>query len=307
MKYSLLLGLIVMLLFGACTSQKNLAKTNIDMKNKEAVMAFYNKALTVNNETRPTQALSGMFAEGYLSSSSVDSKGPEKLMGQLEFFWKIIPDLKWEPQQIVNDGDVYVVRSVATGTPNGDFMGTLTDGTKAFKITTIDMHTMEDGKFVSTHHVEDWATAMRQLKPAGLSPAQQGVETMKTANAFMEAMGKGDMETMIGLMHDDMVWHNEGDKTMPWIGPWNGKKIILEEFLPVFGSNFKTIKWEPNDALASGDTAAYFGRMIGLATKSNRKTKEFTYALRVKVKDNKVILWNWFEDSLEVSNAYHNR
>jgi len=299
--------MIAILLLGSCTSQKKLTNTNTGMKNKEAVMAFYNKALTVNTETRPTQALSGMFAEGYQSSSSVDSKGPEKLMGQLEFFWKIIPDLKWEPQQIVNEGDVYVVRSVATGTPNGDFMGIPTDGTKAFKITTIDMHTMKDGKFVSTHHVEDWATAMRQLKPAGLSPAQQGEATMKIANDFMGAMGSGDMETMIGLMHDDMVWHNEGDKTMPWIGPWKGKKIILEEFLPAFGSNFKTIKWEPNDALSSGDTAAYFGRMIGLATKSNKETKEFTYALRVKVKDSKIILWNWFEDSLEVSNAYHNR
>ena len=30
--------------------------------------------------------------------------------------------------------------------------------------------------------------------------------TMDVANAFMGAMGKGDMKTMIGLMHDDMVW-----------------------------------------------------------------------------------------------------
>ena len=136
---------------------------------------------------------------------------------------------------------------------------------------------------------------------------QQSQTSLETIMAFMGAMGSGDMETMTSLIHDDMVWHNEGDKTMPWIGPWNGNKIILEEFLPAFGSNFKTIKWEPNDALSSGDTAAYFGRMIGLTTKSNRETIEFTYALRVKVKDGKVILWNWFEDSLEISNAYHNR
>lgn len=42
------------------------------------------------------------------------------------------------------------------------------------------------------------------------------------------------MDTMASLMHDDMVWHNEGDKNMPWIGPWKGKKAILEEFLPLF-------------------------------------------------------------------------
>ena len=45
--------------------------------------------------------------------------------------------------------------------------------------------------------------------------------------------------------------------------------------------------------------------MIGLLTKSGKETTEFNYALRVKVKDGKVILWNWFEDSYAVSNAYH--
>jgi len=134
------------------------------MNNKEAVAAFYSKALTVNTETRPTAVLTPLMAEGYKSSGSVESKGAEQLMGQLEGFWKLIPDLKWEPQEIVNNGDVYVVRSIASGTPNGNFMGLPTDGTKSFKIMTMDMHTMKDGKFVSTHHIEDWGTAMKQLK-----------------------------------------------------------------------------------------------------------------------------------------------
>ena len=131
--------------------------------------------------------------------------------------------------------------------------------------------------------------------------------TMDIAMSFMDAMGKGDMETMLGLMHEDMVWQNAGDPNVPWIGPWKGKKTIVEDFLPLFGTGFKTIKWEPNDALENGDTAAFFGQMIGELTNSGEQTKEFTYALRVKVKDNKVILWNWFEDSYEVSRAYHNK
>ena len=88
------------------------------MSSKEAITAFYSKALTVNTETTPTKVLSPLFAEGYKSSGSVESKGAEQLMRQLEFFWKIIPDLKWEPQQVINEGEVYVVRSMATGTPN---------------------------------------------------------------------------------------------------------------------------------------------------------------------------------------------
>jgi len=41
-----------------------------------------------------------------------------------------------------------------------------------------------------------------------------------TVMAFMGAVGTGDMETVNALMADDMVWQNEGDSAMPWIGPW---------------------------------------------------------------------------------------
>ena len=137
--------------------------------------------------------------------------------------------------------------------------------------------------------------------------AEQSQATLDIANAYMAAMGKGDMETMNNLMHEEMVWQNAGDSNLPWMGPWKGKKAILEEFFPAFGAGFVTKKWEPTDAFASGDTAAYFGQMVGLLSKSNQETKEFTYALRVKVKDGKIILWNWFEDSFEVSKAYHGK
>ena len=133
-------------------------------KNRDAVTAFYKKALTVNTETTPTAVLTEVLADDFLSSGSVDSKGKPSLIGQDEFFWKLIPDLKWEPQDIVNDGNKYVVRSLVSGTPKGDFMGLPADGTKSFKIMSIDFHTVIDGKLTSVHHLEDWGTAMKQLK-----------------------------------------------------------------------------------------------------------------------------------------------
>ena len=134
------------------------------MTNKEALMAFYEKALTVNTETRPETVLATILDDTFVSKGSVESKTKEQLTGQLGFFWKLIPDLKWQPQDIVNEGNKYVVRSLATGTPNGDFMGLPTDGTKSFSIMTIDIHTIVDGKVQEVHHLEDWGTAMKQLK-----------------------------------------------------------------------------------------------------------------------------------------------
>lgn len=125
-----------------------------------------------------------------------------------------------------------------------------------------------------------------------------------TVMTFMGAVGSGDMETAIGLMADDMVWQNEGDSAMPWIGPWEGKEAILK-FLPIFGENFKTTAWENTDAFALGDTVAVFGKMNGITTHSGKEIGDFTFALRAKVRDGKVVLWNWFEDSYAVSQAYH--
>ncbi|MGR3513197.1 MAG: nuclear transport factor 2 family protein [Paracoccaceae bacterium] len=127
-----------------------------------------------------------------------------------------------------------------------------------------------------------------------------------TVMAFMGAMGGGDMEKMSSLMADDMVWHNEGDSTLPWIGETKGKEAIFE-FLGVFGSNLQTTKWENTDAFASGDTVAVFGIMNGVTTASGQEIGEFTFALRAKVRDGQVVLWHWFEDSFAVSQAYHGR
>ncbi|MEM9393034.1 MAG: nuclear transport factor 2 family protein [Pseudomonadota bacterium] len=127
-----------------------------------------------------------------------------------------------------------------------------------------------------------------------------------TVMAFMGAMGSGDMDAMDKLMADDMVWRNEGDASLPWIGETVGKDNIFQ-FLGVFSSNLSVTKWENEDAFASGDTVAVFGRMNGTTTNSGQEVGEFTFALRAKVRDGQVVLWNWFEDSFAVSQAYHGR
>ena len=132
----------------------------------------------------------------------------------------------------------------------------------------------------------------------------QSQASFDTVMAFMSAMGSGDAEAMGALMADDMVWHNEGDARLPWIGETTGKNAIFE-FLGVFSSNLQTTMWENTDAFASGDTVAVFGRMNGVTTASGQEIGEFTFALRAKVRDGQVVLWHWFEDSFAVSQAYH--
>ena len=128
-----------------------------------------------------------------------------------------------------------------------------------------------------------------------------------TVMAFMGAMGGGDMDAMNKLMADDMVWHNEGDKSVPWIhGDIKGKAAIFE-FLGVFSKGLQTTKWENTDAFASGDTVAVFGVMNGITTASGKEIGSFSFALRAKVRDGQITLWHWFEDSFALSQAYHGK
>ena len=130
---------------------------------KEIVRPFYTKCLTVNSDTNVAETMGKILADGFQSKGSMDMKTKEQLIGQIQFFWKLVPDLKWEIQEMIQEGNQVVVRSLASGTPNGNFMGVETNGTKPFKTMTIDIHTVKNGQVVEVHHLEDWSTAIKQL------------------------------------------------------------------------------------------------------------------------------------------------
>lgn len=149
------------------------------------------------------------------------------------------------------------------------------------------------------------ATGIALAAPATAQTTDDETQaSFDTVMAFMGAMGGGDTDSMGALMADDMVWQNEGDPDLPWIGTWEGKDTIFG-FLGTFSQNVQVTHWENQDAFASGDTVAVFGRMKLRLTASGAETDEFTFALRAKVRDGQVVLWNWFEDSYAVSQAFH--
>ena len=98
-----------------------------------------------------------------IGNYSGKNKNRDQFLGQIGGFAKLIPDLNWEPQEMIASDGKVVVRSRATGTPAGPFFGVDGKG-KSFDIMTIDIHTIVDGKIVSSYHVEDWAGALGQLK-----------------------------------------------------------------------------------------------------------------------------------------------
>jgi len=129
---------------------------------RKQVAPFYemlNQPATKDIKALSEQALSPDW-KSY--SSETDFKGRDGFVAQVGGFGKLIPDLKWDIKDVMVDGNRIIVRSEASGTPVAPFFGVPPSG-KSFKIMTIDIHTIKDGKAITAHHVEDWASALRQL------------------------------------------------------------------------------------------------------------------------------------------------
>lgn len=126
----------------------------------EPIYSMFNRP-----QTKDLKALSDIaFMPEWRSCSGLNvCKTREAFLGQLGFFGKLIPDLKWEIKELMVDGDRITVIGEGSGTPADAFFGVPHSG-KSFKIMAIDVHTVKNGKLVSVHHVEDWAGAMQQLR-----------------------------------------------------------------------------------------------------------------------------------------------
>ncbi len=127
------------------------------------VNSFY--AFLSNPGSKPhAEAFRGNVTTDWVSVGNYSGKNKTApaFIGQLGFFAKLIPDLKWQIEEMITAGDRVIVRGRATGTPKGPLFGVDGKG-KAFDIMSIDIHTIRNGKIVDTHHVEDWAGAIGQL------------------------------------------------------------------------------------------------------------------------------------------------
>ena len=146
------------------TSSEESAKKEAEIK--ATVQKFYD-ALSTAPAENAAETMAEWMATDWTSTPTPPG-GPEMagFIKTLHMFHGMIPDLNWKVEEMLVDGNRVIVRSTATGTPNspeGYFFGVPTDGSKSFKIQTIDIHTVENGKMVRGYHCEDWEKAIQQV------------------------------------------------------------------------------------------------------------------------------------------------
>jgi ketosteroid isomerase-like protein len=114
------------------------------------VKAIQEQALTADYES----------SSGYLPG---ECWGRDTSIKVVSNFSNSIPDMRFDIKEVLVAGDRVVVRGEVTGTPAGELFGVPHTG-KSFRVMAIDIQTIRDGKIAKTFHMENWLSALGQLR-----------------------------------------------------------------------------------------------------------------------------------------------
>lgn len=117
---------------------------------RDDVKSIQEQVLTIDYES----------CAGYLPGECWGRDTSIKVVGN---FAKSIPDMKFDIKEVLVSGDRVIVRGEVTGTPAGELFG-VPHGGKSFRILAIDIQTIRDGKITKTYHMENWLSALGQLR-----------------------------------------------------------------------------------------------------------------------------------------------
>lgn len=130
----------------------------------DTVRAFYSDILTDPAGTTEERYFDLFSPEVVSIPTPPGGEGARGMLNTVAFLGQVVPDLSWEPQEIIETGDNrFVVRGLATGTPVGPFFGVDPATGNSFEIMSIDIVTVEDGLITHIYHLEDWTGAVAQL------------------------------------------------------------------------------------------------------------------------------------------------
>lgn len=140
------------------------AHAALDTATAQALARQFYGALTATDRTTLQTRLTQATATDWRNCSAADAcQDRTATLARWTGRMAAVPDLRWTQHALLLAGDdSFVVRGEATGTPRAPFLGVVPTGA-SFRVMTLDLHRVQGGRIVETHHVEDWGTALRQL------------------------------------------------------------------------------------------------------------------------------------------------
>ena len=129
----------------------------------DTVRAFYSDVLSKPAKTTEARYYE-LFSRDVVSiPTPPGGPGAQGMLNTIAYLGQVVPNLTWEPDEIVDLDGRFLVRGTAKGTPIAPFFGVDPATGKSFEIMSIDIVTVEDGLITHIYHLEDWTGAIAQL------------------------------------------------------------------------------------------------------------------------------------------------
>ncbi len=158
----LILGILMALTLAVTSYVPQAAAAEAASKDK--LMKFY-VALGENK----VQELDGIIIKDWVSHDTNPGQEPGRdgFKAFIPLIHKKVSDLKWTVEEMIQEGNVIVVRSTFSGKHTGPLLGVEPTG-KSFTAKAIDVHHFNDeGMVTHTYHLEDWIAFLAQVGALG--------------------------------------------------------------------------------------------------------------------------------------------
>jgi uncharacterized protein len=125
-----------------------------------------------------------------------------------------------------------------------------------------------------------------------------------TVRSLYEAFGRGDVDTIIDAMADDVDWEvGAKDHGVPWLTPGRGKQRVADFFAAVGALDFK--RFEPRLLFGSGNRVMAVVSVEFLVPETGRSVMEEAEGhLWTFGPDGKVVAFRHYVDTLEHHRAW---
>jgi len=128
----------------------------------------------------------------------------------------------------------------------------------------------------------------------------------KIIETYYKSIASGDFETVMSLMHEDVVFNIVGET--PYAGKWEGRDNIYGILVPAVVSNFKesSVKFAENWSVMCVDENRATGLMSARAETHEGKKLNMTYCHILKFNEAQIIEVYEFFDTAQGERLFDN-
>jgi len=127
-------------------------------------------------------------------------------------------------------------------------------------------------------------------------------DNVATVRSIYDAFARGDVQTVLGLMSEKVVW-NEAEHFTYWTGgPFIGPQAVLQGVFARIGQDFDGFTVEVGRLVGCGDTVLSEGRYRG-TVKATGKRLDVQVAHVWDLRDGKIVRFQQYVDTWQVAQA----